>query len=84
MIYELPLISLFSGMKHTGHLTCGSNLRGRVNSAWGSDITQVPVVPLILQAMLMYLPPCDNRNHICLRSQLQAQYLSAAGTLPEK
>lgn len=33
MIYELPLMSLFSGMKHTGHLTCGSNLRGRVNSA---------------------------------------------------
>lgn len=50
----------------------------------GSDITQVPVVPLIPQAMLMYLPPCDNRNHICLRSQLQVLDLSAAGTVPEK
>lgn len=34
-IHELPLMSLFSSQNLTGHLTCGSNLRGRVNS----DIT---------------------------------------------
>lgn len=77
-------MSLFSSRKHTGRLTCGGNLRGRVNSVCGSDITQVPVVSLTPQAVLMYLPPCDNRNHICERSQLHVLGLSPAGTLPVK
>lgn len=59
--------------------------KGRVNSAVGSDITQVPVVTLIPQAMLMYLPPYANRNHICVRSQLQVLRRSvSSGSLSDK